>query len=501
MPQLLALEWNAHEARAAVASRHGHRVVIEQAFAVPLQPATEEGSLTDQGLAQSIAEALVSRGIGQLDALVAVGRGSVELRQLQLPAASDGELPEMVRLRAMLEFNELDDKWLLDFVPIDDANKSHRNVLAAAIAPAVIERIHTVCQRSGQKIQRVLLRSCEAAALLARSHLVQPGRVQLLVETFCDQVGLTAVVDGQVLLPRMVRFSGDASDSVALRALLTEIRLTMAAVQNQSGGRQVTGVVLCGRGEADAAVARQIEEAVGTRTTLLDPFAGLELGPQLLASLPEHPGRFAAVLGMLLKECAHDSHAIDFLHPRHAVVPADPRKKWGIAAAVAAILLAVYFLYGRWEYGRLEEEVQQLEIRSAEADRILRTAGTRNLTTAGDIANWADGEVIWLDRLQELSKDFPPADVATINHLMATRQSDPATGTRLSGRTSAGEEVQGRMHLEGWARDGKAVSTMEQSLRAHDRRLESSKSNDDRSVQPYTVKFRSTLQVGQGAKP
>ena len=408
MAQLLALEWNAHEARAAVASRHGHRVVIEQAFAVPLQSATPEGSPTDQGLAQSIAEALSVRGIGQVDALVAVGRGSVELRQLQLPAASDDELPEMVRLRAMLEFNELDDKWLLDFMPIDDASKSHRNVLAAAIAPAVIERIQTVCRQSGLKAQRVLLRSCEAAALLARSHLVQAGQVQLLVEIFSDQAGLTAVVDGHVLLPRMVRFSGDASDSVALRRLLTEIRLTMAAVQNQLNGRQVTGVVLCGRGEADAVIARQIEESIGTRTTLLDPFAGLELGPQLTASPPEHPGRFAAVLGMLLKECGHDEHAVDFLHPRHAVIPADPRKKWGLAAAVAAILLVAYFVYGRWEYGRLEEEVQQLEARSAEADRILRTAGARNLTAAGEIANWADGEVVWLDRLQELSKDFPP---------------------------------------------------------------------------------------------
>ena len=501
MSQLLALEWNDREARAAVASRHGDRVVIEQAFVIPLQPALQAEGPNEQGLGPSIAEALGARGIGQLDALVAVGRGSVELRQLQLPTVPDDELPGMVRLRAMLEFNELDEKWLLDFVPIDDASKGHRNVLAAAIAPAVIERIQTVCRRSGLRIQRVLLRSCTAAALLARASIAQPGQVQLLVELFSDQVDLTVVVDGRVLLPRMVRLSGDVSQSVALQGLLTEIRLTTAAVQNQFSGRQVTGIVLCGRGETDAAIARQIEEAIAVRTTLLDPFAGLDLGPRLRESPPERPGRFAAVLGMLLTECEPTCHAIDFLHPRQTVATANPRKKWAMAAVAAVLLVLGYFVYGRLAYWQLDNEVRQLEVRSAEADNILRVAGSRNLAAANGIAHWADGEVVWLDRLRELSEDFPSADVATIGHLLLTRQSDRVRGARFSARASAVTEIRGRMHLEGRAKDSKAVTTMEQGLGTHARRLESSKTNEDRSLPPYTLKFRATVQVGQGSKP
>jgi len=501
MSRFLALEWNGDEARAAVASRHGDRALIEQAFAIPLQPAAQEEGPSEPDFGKSIAEALGARGIGQLDALAAVGRGSVELRQLQLPAAPDVELPGMVRLRAMLEFNELDEKWLLDFVPIDDASKSNRSVLAAAIAPAVIERIQAVCQRSGLRIQRVLLRSCAAAALLARARIAQRGQVQLFVELFSNQADLTAVVDGRVLLPRMVRLSGDVSDSAGLQGLLTEIRLTMAAVQNQFSGHQVAGIVLCGRGEADAAIARQIEQSVGTRTTLLDPFAGLDLGPQLRQSPPEQPGRFAAVLGMLLTECEQARHAIDFLHPRHAVAPANPRRKWAYVAGAAALLLLAYLVYGRLAYWRLDNEVRRLETRSAEADSILRAAGSRNLAAANEIANWVDGEVVWLDRLRDLCEDFPTADVATVSHLVVTRQSDQMTGIRSPARASAGAEMQGRMDIEGWARDNKAVSEMEQRLRAHSRRLEGSKTNEDRSLPPYSVKFRTTVHVGQGAKP
>lgn len=501
MSQLLALEWNDREARAAVASQRGGRFVIEQAFAIPLPSASHEEGSPEQGLGPLIAEALAARGVGQLDALVAVGRGSVELRQLQLPAAPDDELPGMVRLRAMLEFNELDETWPLDFVPIDGADKSHRDVLAAAIAPAAIERIKAVCQQGGLRIQRVLLRSCAAAAFLARVRLAQPGQVQLMVELFSDRADLTAVVDGRVLLPRTVRLGSDVSQSVVLQGLSPEIRLTAAAVQNQFGGRQVARIVLCGQGETDAAFAREIEKAVGIHTALLDPFAGMELGPPLLESPPDHPGRFAAVLGMLSAECEGTPHAIDFLHPRQTVVSANPRKKWALAATFAVLLVLAYFVYGRLAYRQLYDEVCQLEARSADADSILRAAGSRNLAAAAEMARWADGEVVWLDRLRELSEDFPPADSAVVGHLTLTCQSDRSTGTLSSVRASAGPEILARMHVEGQARDSKAVTKMEQGFGAHGRRLESSKTHEDRSLPPYTLKFRATVQLGRESKP
>jgi Tfp pilus assembly PilM family ATPase len=500
MPRLLALEWNANETRAAVASRHGNRVVIESAFVIPLQPVAQDENAAEPDFAQLISAALEARGIGQLDALVAVGRGSVELRELQLPDAPDAELPGMVRLRAMLEFNELDEKWLLDFVPNDDAGKNGRNVLAAAIAPTVIEQIQTVCQRSNLKLQRVLLRSCAAAALLERARTAQPGQVQLLVELFANQADLTAVVDGRVLLPRMVRLSGDVSEPAGLQGLVTEIRLTMAAVQNQFSGRQVAGIVLCGQGKTDAAVARQIEEAVGMPTVLLDPFSGLELDRSVQESPPERPGRFAAVLGMLLTECEQARHAIDFLHPRQAVAPANPRKKWTIAAVAAALLLVAYLVYGRVSYWRLDNEVWQLERQSADAESALRAVGSQNLAAANEISNWLGDEGLWLDRLRELSADFPPAEVAAIDRLTLTRQSSRVVGSRLPGRPPAVTEVTGRIEIEGFARDNKAVAAIEQGLRARTR-LQGSKTSEDRSLPPYTVKFRTSAQVGQGAKP
>jgi Tfp pilus assembly PilM family ATPase len=168
MPQLLALEWSGNEARAALGSRHGQRTTIEQAFVIPLDVAAETEQ-TPQNVGQRIAAELAARDIRQIDVLVAVGRGSVELRQLQLPAAPDEELPRMVRLQALVEFNELDERWPLDFVPIDQPGQDTRTVLAAAMAPALGQRIEEVCQLCGLKMRRLVLRSCAAAVLAAKN--------------------------------------------------------------------------------------------------------------------------------------------------------------------------------------------------------------------------------------------------------------------------------------------------------------------------------------------
>jgi Tfp pilus assembly PilM family ATPase len=495
MSQLLALEWNGHEARVAVASRRGDHTIIEQAFSIPLPPASAEAGQAEPDIGQEIAASLAARGIGQLEALVAVGRGSVELRQLQLPPATDDELPMMVRLQALLEFNELDEKWLLDFIPVDAVGNGPRSVLAAAIAPASIERIQAVCRPSGLRIERVLLRSCAAAALLARPQFSLPGQVQLLVELFSGEADLTAAVDGKVLFLRTTRLR---SNVAASKCLAGEIRLTMAAVQHQFGGRQVARIVLCGGGEADAATARQIERETGTSTVLADPFAAAELSPQLRASPPEQPGRFAAVLGMFVTEFERTGHAIDFLHPRRAVEPANPRTKWKLAAVAAGLLIVAYLAYGRLAYRRLEKEVRQLETRSAAADKILVASGNKTLASANEIAKWADGEIAWLDQLRDLSEDFPPAASATLSHLVLVESAERLPS---SSSASAGVKMSGTMHLEGWASDGQAVTNMEQRLRAHARHVLGTRTSEDRSLPPYTLKFNTSALVGRGAKP
>src|SRR5271166_19405 len=165
MSQLFALEWDPREIRLMVASGRGRQVVIEQAFSVPCVMDASAGDVAEQ-IGRRIAAELDARGLGRAEVVVAVGRNSIELRQLQLPPAPDEDLPDMVRFQATREFNELDDKWLLDFIPIEGTATSPRTVLATAIAPAILAQIEAVCEHAGLKMLRLVLRPCEAALLL-----------------------------------------------------------------------------------------------------------------------------------------------------------------------------------------------------------------------------------------------------------------------------------------------------------------------------------------------
>ena len=289
MSQLFALEWDPREIRLMVASGRGRQMVIEQAFSIPCETDPSAADTAEQ-IGKRIASELDARGLGRAEAVVAVGRNSIELRQLQLPPAPDDELPDMVRFQATREFNELDDKWLLDFVPIEGSADSPRTVLATAIAPSILKQIEAVCQHAGLKMLRLLLRPCEAALLLEAEKSIPKGQVVLLVNPLGVEADLTAAVDGKAVFLRTTRI---ASDPPPLQALLAEIRLTMAAASNQLGGRRIESIVLCGEPRPDLDLARAIEAELAIHVETFDPFGGVKLGHALVDSPPPHPGRYA----------------------------------------------------------------------------------------------------------------------------------------------------------------------------------------------------------------
>ena len=195
MPQLFALEWDPREIRLMVASGRGRQIVIEQAFSIPCETDPSAANTAEQ-IGKRIAAELDARSLGRGEVVVAVGRNSIELRQLQLPPAPDEDLPDLVRFQATREFNELDDNWLLDFIPIEGTAETPRTVLATAIAPAILAQIEAVCEHAGLKMLRLLLRPCEAALLLDGEKSIPRGQVVLLVDPLGVEADLTAVVDG-----------------------------------------------------------------------------------------------------------------------------------------------------------------------------------------------------------------------------------------------------------------------------------------------------------------
>jgi Tfp pilus assembly PilM family ATPase len=466
MPQFLAIEWDAAECRMAVATLRGRQAVIEHAFAV-----SRGADDSPEDIGARIAKELDAKSCGRPEALVSVGRTRIELRQFTVPPAAEDDLPDLVRFQAAREFNELDDQWRLDFMPIETAGDGPKVVLATAIAPAEIAAIEKVCERAGLVLRRVLLRPCETASLLSASADKSP---QLLIELFAGEVDLTVVSGDTTVFLRTTRFAGERPP---LPALIAEIRLTLAAARNQLGGEKIDSLVLCGREPADEQLADCVKTELGVPVTLLDPFAGLTTAPSLARAMPAHSARYAPLLGMLQTELRGTRHPIDFLNPRRRPPPVNRRKLWISLGAAAAVLLLAYLIYGRVEHYWLASEVAEMKTRSNALDELLKK-GTKPRARTAEIAKWADQETIWLDELYGLSRGIPAAKDTMLSDLTLS------TGLRGS-----------QIDMKGWTRNAKSIEQMEEGVRPLVGKMNTKDSHEDSTVSPYSWKFEAAVIV------
>jgi hypothetical protein len=389
----------------------------------------------------------------------------------------DDELPEMVRFQALREFNALQEDWPLDFIPIDEDASEPRNVLAAAIAPELVEQIQRTCRAAGVRLRRLILRPCGAASLFCRRQVEGLPKARLLVDLLADEADLTVMIDRKVIFLRTARLPGDPlADAESAQALLGEIRRTMAAVHNQLGGRRVESIALCGSGPLHAALTDQVGERLGTPAELFDPFAGLKLEGELERGLPEHPARFAPLLGMLVDELHQSRHSVDFLHPRRKPKPPSRIKQYALASVATVAVIGGLVLYGVLKYGDLEEETQRLaeEVKTWEA----RASQTTKLQkSAADIQAWQAGDLVWLDEFRWLSERLPPAQEAMLTKFQANA-------------TPRG----GEMKFEGLARSVESIKVMQDKLRDSEHRLKVGKETGESGAQKdYSLRFSSSV--------
>lgn len=449
MARLLALEWDAREARLVVARTTGRTVDVEQAFTVPLATVAEgaeadpaAGTAGGTDLGPKLIAACRERNLGRCQSLAAVSRGKIELRDLQVPVAPDEELPDLVRFQALRQFTSLGEDWPLDFVRLPSAEEQQIRVLAATVAPAVVAEIQQVCAALESPVSSVVLRPFASASLFSR--YAADGRCRLLVELFAEEADLNVVAAGQVLLLRSVRLPTHDRDA----ALVGEIRRTLAAARNQLSDRPVEVVSLLGSQAELGSLPNDLRGQLGTEVESFDPLDRVNLAPEARRGLADCSGRFAALLGMLYDEAEGRPHGIDFLKPRQRPKPPDRRRRYAWLAAAAAGLLLVLGGMVAWQIHQYGRQLDALRAQSKELDAPLKTANKLKADVAL-IDQFAAGDINWLDELYDLSKRFPAAEDATV---------DTATFSSL-------QEGGGQIFLEGYVRDPAVIEKMESQLR------------------------------------
>lgn len=478
MSKLLALEWDAREARLVVARTTGKSVEVEQAFAVPLTAGVEtatEAATADVGsseLGSRLAAACRERNVGRCQALVAVPRGKIELRLLQVPPAPEEELPELVRFQALRQFTSLGEDWPLDFVQLQSADPQQTRVLAAAVAPAVVDEVRQVCQVLESPPTSLVLRPFAAASFYSR--YVAADRCRLMVELFVEEADLNVVAAGQVLLLRSVRLPTHDRDA----ALVGEIRRTLAAARNQLGDQTVETVMLLGGDVELGSLPRVLRDQLGLEVESFDPLDRASLTAEARQGLVDRSGRFAALLGMVYDEAEGRQHGIDFLKPRQRPRPPNRGRRYAWLAAAAAVLLLVPAGLIAWQMQGYSRRLSDLQLESKGLDGPVKEAKKLRAEVAV-VDGFAAGDVNWLDQLHQLSQKFPSATDAIV---------DSAT-------FSAVTEGGGQIFLEGYVRDPAVIEQMESRLRDPRRQVTGSGTQFDERQPELRWEFKEKIVV------
>jgi Tfp pilus assembly PilM family ATPase len=480
MARIIAIDWDRNEARCVVASTVGGRRRLLTATSVPLVNWAEEGQ-SRPDVAGSLRAVLDQSRAGRGTVLVGVDRATVDLIPLSLPPAKPSELPELVAMQVSRQSQTAEEDAIVDFAPFGELGEKQGKtpaqpvqVMAAVLPRAQMEAIQAVCAAAGVKPSRILVRPMASASLLVR-RVAPQERVCLLVSPVGNEADLMALLDGRVVFQRTVRLPDDAGDEGYAQRLLAEIHRTlMVAQQGPLAGNAVEQVYVFGGSEEHAQLAESITGELNIAASVMDPFEITDVPDD---GLPERPGRFAGLVGMILDE-SYGGHTLDFLHPKRP--PPRPDRRRVVAAVAAAAVLAVAAVgYYAWsDISAADEEIQRLTAEIRDRDDLLdRTADTRAIVEA--VRDWQSGEIVWLDELRDLSLRFPSGRDLIVHRM--TMAADRSGG--------------GGIELNGAVRDPQIVVGMEQKVRDQYHEVRSKRVQERDQGKGYSWVFETSMSV------
>ncbi len=419
MVRKLAIDWDDSELRLVAAQCTGRHVKITDAAVIPI---------VDNNVDQTLRDAIAERGLEKTETLVAIGRGKAELRELQLPPVPDEELPDMVRFQAIRSFASAGDSATVDFL-VTKRSSDGVEMIVAAIGPADLQQIRQSCATADLEIKRISLRPLAAAALYLsqtrnQSQIPATGEHDtVLIDLLADDAEIVVARKNRVIFVRTVRMPAD--EQTRGKALAGELRRSLAACGSRGSLDQV---ILWGRESVHTDDREMLAIASESFVKMLDPFDLVQVETKAKAALPEHVGRLAPLVGLLVADETDADRLVDFLNPRkRAEEKPNPYRK----AALIGVPLAAAALIGSLMYrqlSNLDTEIENLKAANAGMKANLQRANESARRTA-TVDAYLDGDVNWLAEIERLATSMPPSNQMIVRRIGGTVDDRRGGGT------------------------------------------------------------------------
>ena len=463
MVKKLAIDWDESELRLVAAQCSGSNIKVTDARVIPIE----------DNVLQTLKAALDGQGMENTEALVAIGRGQAELRELQLPPVPEDELPDMVRFQASKSFATAGDNATVDYL-VTSQNETGVEMIAAALGAEELKRLRGVCESGSLVAKRISIRPLSAAALYLLKQERSSANDTVLIDLLSDEAEIVVARDGRVIFVRTVRMP--SAEDARGRALAGELKRSLVAC-GSSG--TLERVVLWGRAAVHSQDVEMLVEATDSKVEVLDPFSLVDVDRNTKGNMPEHVGRLAPLVGLLVADETGADRLLDFLNPRKRVeVVESPYRKYLIAAVpVAVAALVAFFIYR--QLGALDGQIEGLKMANNDKQKGVKAADV-SIARTELVDKYLDGDVNWLNEIRRLASKVPESDKLIVRSVSAVSDSRNGGGT---------------MTIEGAVTKPAVIEEFEGAIRDEFRTVQGDGASELRTSDQYRWSFTETIKI------
>jgi len=252
---------------------------------------------------------------------------------------------------------------------------------------------------------------------------------------------LTLVIGTELLATRTVRTPKDYESEDVARKLVGQIRRTITSTAGLLEGGQLEEFLIVGAEDRLPHMKQLLNDNFEQTVTFVDPYTTAPGISDVSKNMPEHPDRFAALIGALIREASGQAHSIDFVNPRRPIASNSSRSRTLVLGGMAAALLICMSLVGWWLLSSQEARISELNQNLAGLRNINK--GDRNQPGVEQITGevnmldeWQTKNINWLDELYEFSKRFETPDDAIVDS-MTLSANQRVVGLTIKGRVNS----------------------------------------------------------------
>lgn len=449
MSRLLAVDWDGLEIRFVLGHQHKDQLSVLQIGSAPITETTDEQGNIRTDMGADLQRILQEKGVGSASTLFALGNSQLNVMYFTLPPSKNEEIPELLKNQAVREMPNYLENRPLDFLMLNDIPTEPRRVLALSLTGEQQRDLQQISRSARRKPAKIEYRSATAAAFVQYGNILpEDDPPVLLVNILADELDLTTLAGRQIINVRNVKLPRSQEPGERTQRIFTEISRTLnIGLQDYSDDSIEHLLLFLGEGEESELLEKLEKQNLQVRT--INP---LENAKVKSGQMPEHPGRYAALLGAILCEAAGRKPAVDLLHPKSKPKPPN------YAAIVLIVFMLLlfcafgFYILGKREIARLEKEKNELDKTYKELYALHQQWATPYVVLSNAVVQ-DKADAVWLDVIRDIIPHFPEQQDMMVNQM-----------SFVSGPDRRVPNSVGRIEIRAIVRDHSVVAKLKHAL-------------------------------------